>query len=284
MEYTEIKITLPASLSDDIKGIYISELGDLGCDSFSEERNFLMAYIPSTLYLQSKDAISAYINTLPNCKSEIKVIADQNWNELWESNFSTIIVNERCAVRAPFHEPTGYETEIIIMPRMAFGTGHHQTTQLMIDEILNMDVKGKSGLDMGCGTGVLAIAALIKGAFYMDAIDIDEWAYDNVMENAKHNAVDAKISAYWGDAALLENEGILATQQYDFIFANINRNILMRDMPIYLNRLKHEGEILFSGFLEDDVEMMKNRAFEFGLQFEKVASRDKWYMLKFIKK
>ena len=283
MEYTEIRLMLPNSISEDVKGIYISDLGDLGCDSFSEERNFLMAYIPSPDYKKNIEEISTYLNTIPNSKSEIKVIADQNWNELWESNFDTIIINDKCAVRAPFHEPLGYETELVIMPRMAFGTGHHQTTQLMIDEILACDLKGKSGLDMGCGTGVLAIAALVRGAFYMDAIDIDEWAYDNVIENALNNSVGANISAYWGDAALLEKEGILVGQSYDFIFANINRNILLRDMPIYLDRLKQNGEILFSGFLEDDVDMMKNRASELGLTFDKVSSRDKWYMLKFRK-
>lgn len=284
MEYVEIKLILPNSVDENTKGIYISDLADLGCDSFSQEKNFIMGYITSVDYAKSIKEISCYIESIPHCTNEIKIIADQNWNELWESNFTTITINDRCTVRAPFHEKVGSEIEIIIMPRMAFGTGHHQTTQLMVDEILNMNLIGKSGLDMGCGTGILAITALIRGASYLDAIDVDEWAYGNVMENAKHNSVEPKISAYWGDAALLEGDGILSTQLYDFIFANINCNILLRDMSIYVDRLKTDGEILFSGFLDSDVERMKNRATELGLEFIELFSRDKWYMLKFSKK
>lgn len=283
MEYTEIKLNLSNSVDENTKGIYISDLADLGCDSFSEERNFIMGYIPSVDYVKNVEEISIYLASIPRCTNEIRTIADQNWNELWESNFTTITVNDRCTVRAPFHEKIGSEIEIVIMPRMAFGTGHHQTTQLMIDEILNLNLKGKIGLDMGCGTGILAITALMRGASYMDAIDVDEWAYDNVLENARHNDVESKISAYWGDAALIEGEGILSTQMYDFIFANINCNILLRDMSLYIERLKTGGEILFSGFLDSDVERMKNGANELGLEFVNLFSRDKWYMLKFKK-
>lgn len=283
MKYTEIKLLFQSSVSDDTKGIYIAELGDLGCDSFSEEGWQLLAYIQNGDFAKNSEEIKSYLSSIPNSKYEIKEMEDKNWNEVWESNFDPIVVNEMCAVRAPFHEPMDYPIELVIMPRMAFGTGHHQTTQLMIDEILQMDIKDKKGLDMGCGTGVLAIAALIKEASYIDAIDIDEWAYDNVMENATHNGVEKKISAYWGDASLLEKDGTLENEQYDFILANINRNILTRDMPIYLTHLKNGGEILFSGFLEDDITIMKNRGTELGLTFVKVNSKDKWHLLKFRK-
>lgn len=280
MVYTEIKIVFSQSVNDDTKGIYIAELGDLGCESFAEEGRQLLAYIQSSDFLSNEEEIIEYTRSIPNSKYEVKEMEDKNWNEVWEANFEPITVNEICSVRAPFHAPSNAPVELIIMPRMAFGTGHHQTTQLMIEEILRMDVEHKTGLDMGCGTGVLAIAALVRGATHMDAIDIDEWAYDNVMENATHNGVEGQITAFWGDASLLEKEGT----QYDFILANINRNILLRDMPIYLSRLKTGGEILFSGFLEDDVPMMKERAAELGLAFQKVCPKEKWYMLKFIKK
>lgn len=279
MIYTEIKIVFNRSVTDDTKGIYIAELGDLECESFVEEGRQLLAYLQTADFVKNREEILSYLCTIPNAIYEIKEMEDKNWNEVWESNFESITVNEMCAVRAPFHAPMNAPVELIIMPRMAFGTGHHQTTQLMIEEILQMDVEGKTGLDMGCGTGVLAIAALVRGAVHMDAIDIDEWAYDNVMENATHNGVEKKITAFWGDASLLEKE----TTLYDFIFANINRNILLRDMPIYLNRLKNGGEILFSGFLEDDVPMMKERANELGLAFQKVCPKEKWFMLKFQK-
>lgn len=283
MTYTEIKIQFSVQTSDEQKEIHVAELGDLGCESFTTEGWQVSAYIQTSDFIDNREDLLNYLSTITNATYEIKEMENKNWNEVWEANFEPIVVNESCAVRAPFHSPMHYPTELIIMPRMAFGTGHHQTTQLMIEEILMMDVKGKTGLDMGCGTGVLAIAALIKDAFYMDAIDIDEWAYDNVIENATHNGVEKKISAYWGDASLLEKEGVLATATYDFILANINRNILLRDMPIYLEHLKEGGEILFSGFLEDDVPLMQTKGVELGLTFVKESNRDKWYMVKFKK-
>lgn len=283
MTYTEIRIQFSAPVSEEQKEIYVAELGEMGCESFIEEGWCQLAYIQTSDFVRSSDDIIHYLSTIENAKYEIKEMENKNWNEIWESNFDSIVVNDKCAVRAPFHAPMGYPTEIIIMPRMAFGTGHHQTTQLMIDEILQMNIKGQTGLDMGCGTGVLAIAALIREAFYMDAIDIDEWAFDNVMENATYNGVVKKISAYWGDASLLEKDGVLETATYDFILANINRNILIRDMPIYLNHLKMGGEILFSGFLEDDVPMIRKRGEELGLIFVKESNRNKWYMVKFKK-
>lgn len=283
MRYTEIKVTFTTTTSEEQKEIIVAELGDMGCESFVEEGWQLSAYIQTEEFVRNREDIINYTSTITNSKCEIKEMENKNWNEVWETNFSPIVVNENCAVRAPFHEPMHYATELIIMPRMAFGTGHHQTTQLMIEEILAMEVEGLSGLDMGCGTGVLAIAATIKGAQHVDAIDIDEWAFDNVMENAAHNSVEGKITAFWGDASLLEMGGSLVEVQYDFILANINRNILVRDMPIYLSHLKEGGEILFSGFLEDDVIIMQKRGEELGLTTEKVNNRDKWYMVKFKK-
>lgn len=283
MTYTEIKIQFSVQTSDEQKEIHVAELGDMGCESFTTEGWQVTAYIQTPDFIKNREEILSYLSTISNSTNEIKEMENKNWNEVWEANFEPIVVNEQCAVRAPFHTPMHYPIELIIMPRMAFGTGHHQTTQLMIEEILTMDVKGKTGLDMGCGTGVLAIAALVKDAFYMDAIDIDEWAYDNVIENATHNGVEKKISAYWGDASLLEKEGLLAPANYDFILANINRNILLRDMPIYLEHLNEGGEILFSGFLEDDVPLMQKRGAELGLTFSKENHRDKWYMVKFKK-
>lgn len=283
MKYTEIKIMFLSNISEDDKGICIAELGDLGCDSFAEEGRQLSAYIENDLYATNKEAIGEYLKTLPKNRTDIKEMEDKNWNEVWESNFEPIIINANTAVRAPFHEAMGYENEFIIMPRMAFGTGHHQTTQLMIEGIFASDMEGKKVLDMGCGSGVLAIAALKKGAVSADAIDIDEWAYDNVMENATHNGVQSKIRAFWGDASIIDGGGVCENEEYDFIFANINRNILLRDMEIYLRRLRSRGEILFSGFLETDIDMMCEHATGLGLKLKYSGSRDKWYMLQFSK-
>lgn len=282
MKYSEIRLTFLASVSDEAKEILIAELGELGCDSFMDEGRQLSAYIQTSDLEETKAEITSLLDIIPKMTYQIKEMEDKNWNEEWESNFDKIIVNDSCAVRAPFHEPLGYETEIVIMPRMAFGTGHHQTTQLMIEEILKMELSGKKGLDMGCGTGVLAIAALIKGASFMDAIDIDEWAYDNVIENGENNGVKDKIQPFWGDASLLES-GELKDARYDVIFANINRNILIRDMEIYVSRMAEESAILFSGFLEDDVPLIRERGEALGLDFVEYHSKDKWFMVKFVK-
>lgn len=282
MKYTEIRLSFLSSVNDETKEIYIAELGELSCDSFMDEGRQLSAYIQTCDLETNREEIISFLDGLPKVNYEIKEMEDKNWNEEWESNFDKIIVNEHCAVRAPFHEPLGYDTEIIIMPRMAFGTGHHQTTQLMIEEILKMELTGKKGLDMGCGTGVLAIAALVKGASFMDAIDIDEWAYDNVIENGENNGVRDKIQPFWGDASLLET-GELREACYDMIFANINRNILIRDMQIYVSRMAEGATILFSGFLEDDVPLIRERAESLGLDFVAYHSKDKWFMVKFVK-
>ncbi len=282
MKYSGIKISFATSVSEEEIGIHIATLADMGCDSFTEEQDVLNGYLQTSDLEVNRAAIEDYLKGIPNSSFVIEDIEDKNWNEEWESNFDPIVVNEKCAVRAPFHQPMGYEREIVIMPRMAFGTGHHETTQLMIDRILSLDVKGKNVLDMGCGTGVLGVVALVEGAMHVDAIDIDEWAFDNVLENGELNGVAERIKPFWGDASLIES-GELKESCYDYILANINRNILIRDMDIYLSSLKKGGEILFSGFLESDLILMREKANGLGLSELACVSRNKWYMLHFVR-
>ncbi len=282
MKYSEIKIIFKGNVSENQRGIYIAEMGDMGCDSFTEEGWHLNCYIQGAELEKNKEVIEDYLKGIDRSSYQITDIEDKNWNEEWEANFSPIVVNGECVVRAPFHEPMGYANEIVIMPRMAFGTGHHETTQLMIEAILSLKLDGANILDMGCGTGVLGIVALLKGASSADAIDIDEWAYDNVLENGELNGVREGISPFWGDASILES-GDLRDASYDLILANINRNILIRDMEIYVSHLKSGGMILFSGFLESDISMMCDRANSLNLSHMTTLSKNKWYMLTFIK-
>jgi ribosomal protein L11 methyltransferase len=206
--------------------------------------------------------------------SEIEAI---NWNEEWEKSFDPIIVDNKCLIRAPFHEVEGsFEYVINIEPKMSFGTGHHSTTHLMIGEMMNMDWKGKHVLDMGAGTAVLAILAEMMGAESSDAIDIDEWAYLNSIENLERNNC-SRIKSYQGGAELLTD------QVYDTILANINRNILLRDMKEYVKVLKTGGEILFSGFYVQDIPELERVGGELGLKLVLQRERNEWCLLKMIK-
>ena len=190
---------------------------------------------------------------------------------MWESNFEPIEVEGRCSIRAPFHVPRpDLPFDIVIMPKMAFGTGHHATTQLMVEEILDMPLDGLCGLDMGSGTAVLSILAVKKGAARMDAIDIDQWAYANSRENIAANGLEDRITPRQGDASLL------AGRRYDFVLANINRNILLADMPRYAQALREGGELIMSGILERDVEAIGERAVGLGLRPEGMRVREGW--------
>ena len=194
-----------------------------------------------------------------------------NWNALWESNFTPVEVEGRCLIRAPFHEPLpGCEVEAVIMPKMSFGTGHHATTWLMTAGLLGQNFKGLSGLDMGSGTGVLAVLAAKLGAVHVDAVDIDEWAFENGTENVAANGVQDRVTPVLGDVAAI------AGKRYDFILANINRNILLADMGQYAAALKPGAWLLMSGILEKDVVAISEKAASLGLAVEAVRAKDGW--------
>lgn len=267
----ELKPLLPA------REILYAELGELPFESFEETEKGLEAYIPSPDF---KDDLieNLMIEGLPNqlVKIEKETIKQQNWNAVWESNFEPIIVNEKCIIRAPFHEKSAVDYDIIISPQMSFGTGHHETTFLISNELFNMDIKDKSLLDMGCGTGVLAIIGSKLGARPIEAIDIEEWAYENTKDNNNLNDVNDMIVLH-GDAELLKNK------HFDVILANINRNILLNDMATYSACLNKNGKILFSGFYETDVPVIQKAAEENGLIFEKIEVKNNWAMALFTK-
>ena len=255
--------------------ILIAELGYLGFESFVENDDGITAYIPEEEY---EDDILANVHILQS--EDFKITYSQNeiervnWNEEWEKNFTPILVDERCSVRAPFHEKPDVDFDIVIEPKMSFGTGHHATTHMMIQHILKNDWEGKSVLDMGCGTGVLAILTAMKGAKAIDAIDIDNWCYLNTLENISRNDCE-HINVEEGGAELLEG------REYDSILANINRNILLRDLPIYDKCLKANGNLFLSGFYEGDLPAIKKACEKIGLEFIENFERNDWIAAKF---
>lgn len=255
--------------------ILIAELGYLGFESFVENDDGITAYIPEEEY---EDDILANVHILQS--EDFKITYSQNeiervnWNEEWEKNFTPILVDERCSVRAPFHEKPDIDFDIVIEPKMSFGTGHHATTHMMIQHILKNDWEGKSVLDMGCGTGVLAILTAMKGAKAIDAIDIDNWCYLNTLENISRNDCE-HINVEEGGAELLEG------REYDSILANINRNILLRDLPIYDKCLKANGNLFLSGFYEGDLPAIKKACEKIGLEFIENFERNDWIAAKF---
>ena len=256
--------------------ILIAELGYGGFESFVETENGVTAYI------QKEEWNSDILEDVQILKSdEFKIsyifneIEQTNWNEEWEKNFQPIVVDDVCTVRAPFHDVPKTKYDIIIEPKMSFGTGHHETTHMMIQHILNNDFLNKSVLDMGCGTGVLAILAEMKGAAKIDAIDIDNWCYLNSLENVQRNNCK-HISVYEGDASLLKEKA------YDVIIANINRNILLADMFKYVTCLKKEGLLFLSGFYKDDISIINKECSKYGLKLQESLEKNNWVSLKFI--
>ena len=258
--------------------ILIAELGMAGFESFVENEDGITAYIPKEEYdpesmtginiLQSKEFDISFTQT------EIEQV---NWNVEWEKNFHPIIVNEQCGVRAPFHPKPDVKYDIVIEPKMSFGTGHHATTHMMIEFLLEQDLQGKKVLDMGCGTGVLAIVAEKRGASKLDAIDIDNWCYQNTIENVERNHCH-KIDAFEGGAELLHD------RNYDVIIANINRNILLEDIQSYNSSLNDGGELLLSGFYSKDIPVIKEECKRYSLEYLDFKEREEWVALKFIKK
>ncbi|MGX1929643.1 50S ribosomal protein L11 methyltransferase [Flagellimonas sp. 2504JD4-2] len=256
--------------------ILIAELGEIGFESFVENDTGVLAYVLKTEW-QETTLDSLYILQHPDFKItwSSKEIEQQNWNAEWEKNFHPITVGDRCVVRAPFHESKEVEYDIVIEPKMSFGTGHHETTYMMLKHILNSDFDKKSVLDMGCGTGVLAILAEMRGAERLDAIDIDEWCFLNSKENVERNHC-GKIAVYQGESSLL------AEKKYDIILANINRNILLDDIPIYSKCLNEGGELFLSGFYIQDLDVISSKCGEYGLKFAKKLEKNNWVSAKYV--
>ena len=255
--------------------ILIAVLGELPFETFlTTEKGF-------DAYIKEVDFTSDLLSDLPtfdfNYSYTFEIIQQQNWNEAWESNFNPVVVEDKCVIRASFHQaPENNVMDIIIDPKMSFGTGHHDTTWLMARELFLLDLKNKSILDMGCGTGVLAIIAKKLGANIVTGIDIDDWSIENSNENAKANNC-SDIVFEKGNASLL------VEKKFDLIFANINRNVLLKDLPTYYNSLNENGIILLSGFFENDLNELNQKATALNFSFDKKETRNNWCLLKYFK-
>ena len=258
--------------------ILMAELAEVGFESFVESETGFSAYIQKNDW---NPQLLSQISTLNAGKFNIiyekEEIAPVNWNSEWEKNFEPIEIEGTVSIRAPFHEKGQLKYNLIIEPKMSFGTGHHETTHLMVQHLLSLDLKGKEVLDMGCGTAVLAILAEKLGAKKIDAIDIDAWSFENSVENLERNDCK-KINVYLGDASHLVD------QKYDVIIANINRNILLADIPTYINVLKNNGLLLLSGFYTEDVAIINETCIQHQLEQELLLERHNWVGLRYIKK
>ncbi len=267
-------ISLQIPVSDAEQGeILTAELADYPFESFETEGSVLKAYIPSERLVDCKGDVDALLERYGVAGRYI-AIETQNWNALWERNFPPVDVEGRLRIRAPFHDPApDGELEVVVMPKMSFGTGHHATTWLVSRAVLDLGVAGRAGLDMGSGTGVLSIVAVKCGASHVDAVDIDDWADANCRENIAANGVADRITPLLGDVRRI------AGRRYGFILANINRNILLADMSCYAATLERGGDLVMSGFLEADVPAIVSRAEELGLELVETASREGWQMV-----
>lgn len=276
MEYVEIKLTLaPVQPFADI---IMAELSEKGFESFMETNDGLLAYIPLQQY--NTENLKQVLSSVVGCeiKCEGKTLPDQDWNATWEKSHQPVMVEDYCWIYAPFHNSNpSAKYNILIEPKMSFGTAHHPTTYMMIELLNNENLTGKRVLDMGCGTGVLSIFAEKKGASFVEAIDNDEWAYKNALENVENNGCKA-ITPLLGDAALLTPD-----KRFDVVVANINRNILLRDMQTYISVLAEGGTMLMSGFYEHDIPVIRTKAEELGLHYDHHITRMDWAAVKFIK-
>lgn len=279
MEYYKLFFSYESQVETDIiNDLLASELGGVGFESFVPGQEGLTAFITTDNY--NPASISDCLENFPvpgiTFHHTKELIKEQNWNEEWEKNyFQPIRIGNECIIRASFHpEEYGFRYPIIIDPKMAFGTGNHATTYLMLCEILKLDLKNREVLDMGCGTAVLAILAAQKEASRVVAIDIDEWAYHNAIENCRLNNAD-NIQVVLGGAEQIKNSGM-----FDYIFANINRNILLNDIHYYVPVLKKDGLLFMSGFYKEDIPLIEEECNKNGLRLLSYTEQDNWVAIK----
>ena len=278
MQYLEFSFR-PSPFSDTACDLISALMGEIGFESFVTEEHEMKAYIQQELF--DEEAVKNALSDFP--MPDVTVVyayqqaEDKDWNEEWEKHFfQPIVIDNRCCIHSTFHHDTPQvEYDIIINPQMAFGTGHQETTGLVIRELLESDLKGHALLDMGCGTAILAILARMRGAFPCTAVDIDDWCVRNAKENMQLNGLEG-IDVQLGDASILHAYG-----PFDFVIANINRNILLNDMQCYVERLNPEGTLIISGFYVDDIPMLQAEAERLGLHYVHHKEQNRWAAVRF---
>jgi len=270
LDYIELKYPKP---EDEIASdLLVSELAKIGFESFQDDDTFILAFIPEKDFLlENLYGIPLMKRIYDGGEIQIRTIKDQNWNAVWESNYPPVLIADRCFVHAPFHKPSpDAEFNILIKPKMAFGTAHHETTELMSELLLETNVKNKQVLDMGCGTALLAILASMKGASKVLAIDFDEWAFANSVENVEANNI-TNVEVLLGDAGKIPSSTI-----FDLVIANINKNTLLHDMSVYAQSLKKNGKLFMSGFYSTDLKDISKSADQNGLIFDSSRMKNSW--------
>lgn len=276
MDFIELRVEAPAELAD----ILVAELAEVGFDTFEDQDNGFCAYTTEEIF--NADAVAEIMSRYEG-QGELnhshRVITRQNWNAEWEKNFQPLVIADRVSVRAPFHpKPEGVDYDIVIMPRMSFGTGHHETTALMIENQLDIDHRGLRVLDMGTGTGILAIMAEMLGARQVLAVDTEPWTVENAADNAAENQCRG-IECRLGGVEVLANEA-----PFDLVLANINRNVLLEDMHEYARLLPSGKPILFSGFYEEDLPKITAEAERQNLVYQRHRTLRNWVSALFLKK
>lgn len=280
MKYLEF-IFKTEPCSEAVNDVLAATLGEVGFESFVDSESGITAYIQQELYRE--ELLKASLEDFPIENVSIgytwSEAEDKDWNEEWEKNFfQPIVIGNRCVIHSTFHQDVPQaEYDIVINPQMAFGTGHHETTSLIISELLDADLKGKTVLDMGCGTSILAILASMRGADALLAVDIDSWCVNNSIENIALNHIN-NIEVELGDAATLNGKG-----PFDVVIANINRNILLHDMATYVACMKPQAELYMSGFYAEDVPLIREKAESLGLRFTQSKSQNNWTAVKFVR-
>ncbi|TXK36675.1 50S ribosomal protein L11 methyltransferase [Pontibacter qinzhouensis] len=267
MDFIEVNLRVTPHFVD----IFIAELGEIGFDAFVETDSGFCAYVTENLFDKTAlDEMLQRYQGMVKVDYKVQKIERQNWNEEWERNFEPLFIAGQVSVRASFHErPEAATYDVIINPKMSFGTGHHETTTLMIENQLTLDHTGKRVLDMGCGTGILAIAAAQFGANDLVAVDIEDWTVENARENAELN--NTTIDVRLGGAEQLEEE-----KPFDIVLANINRNVLLDDMPAYKAVLVPQGWLVLSGFYTEDLPIIKEKAASLGLVYTSHREKNNW--------
>ena len=270
MAVTYIQLNLTIQPVESGREVVLAVLSELGFESFVERERGLEAYIQESDWTPDLlDALYPLSENGFDIGWSLLAIPPENWNAVWESDFQPIVIEDKCAVRAHFHDPIDVPYELVITPKMSFGTGHHQTTYMMLNYLLQHPPKGHSLLDMGCGTGILAILAEKLGAVSINAIDVEPWCYQNTIENIATNGCKNIIPAE-GDRSQIP------PKEFNTILANINMNVLLLDIPLYAEQLKEDGSLFLSGFFTQDIPAIESKANQYGLKLVDFQNKDNW--------
>ena len=271
-------ILLDVQCSEDVGDMLKAELSELAFDAFMDTQEGFEASIEAEKFDEVVvDEIFGYYAALGTLSYRTKEVAKQNWNKLWESNYDMVVVSDECLIRADFHKPEKkYKYELLITPKMSFGTGHHATTKLMLLNQMETDHQQKNVFEAGSGTGVLSIMALKLGATKVDACEIEDWSVENTLENAELNGV--YVNCKLGTATSFTGK-----QLYDIVLANINRNVILEEIATYYHLLQQKGTVILSGFHAEDIPLIVNKAATLRLKFTKCKAQENWASLVFEK-